>query len=125
MLVLKKKYNGESIVDMYRDVSECIEEDFNPLIEIIPKDQYNIQLGTFTVSVEWSPDPYGEIALVEVTPETREVLMDTLASLVAAVSLLEGGGKKAAASDKMFDQMVIDYNKTIEKARKFIKDNNI
>jgi hypothetical protein len=41
----------------------------------------------------------------------------TFAHLVAAVSLLEHGGKKAAASDKMFAQMLVDYNATIVAAR--------
>lgn len=47
----------------------------------------------------------------------REVAMDSTASLVAAVSLLERGGKKAAASNKMFDTMLSDYRKSIARAR--------
>lgn len=46
-----------------------------------------------------------------------ETYKQMLASLVAAVSLLENGGKKAAASDKMFDQMLADYRKAIEAGR--------
>jgi hypothetical protein len=42
---------------------------------------------------------------------------DALSSLVAAVSLLERGGKKAAASDKMFVQMLVDYNNSINRSR--------
>lgn len=44
-----------------------------------------------------------------------------MASLAAAISLLEGGGKKAAASDKMFDQMLVDYKKILEDARSEMK----
>lgn len=47
----------------------------------------------------------------------REVLIDTTASLVASVSLLERGGKKAAPSDKMFAQMLVDYKNSIDRAR--------
>jgi transketolase len=47
----------------------------------------------------------------------REALIDVLASLVAAHSLLEGGGKKAAASDKMFYQMLKDYAASIARGR--------
>jgi hypothetical protein len=47
----------------------------------------------------------------------REALVDTLAHLVAAHSLLERGGKKAAASDKMFAQMLLDYAASIARGR--------
>lgn len=49
--------------------------------------------------------------------ELREAATDTLASLVAAVSLLERGGKRAAPSDKMFHTMLADYNASIKRAR--------
>lgn len=51
----------------------------------------------------------------------RDLFISTLASLCAAVSLLENGGKKAAASDKMFFQMLKDFNKTIETARQSLR----
>lgn len=44
------------------------------------------------------------------------------ASLAAAISLLEGGGKKAAASDKMFEQMLADYRKSLEDTRKALRE---
>jgi hypothetical protein len=47
----------------------------------------------------------------------RAALLDTGASLAAAISLLERGGKKAAASDKMFIVMLDDYRKSLERAR--------
>jgi len=47
----------------------------------------------------------------------REALIDTTASLVASVSLLEHGGKKAAPSDTMFAQMLVDYKNSIDRAR--------
>ena len=46
-----------------------------------------------------------------------DALSDVLSSLVAAVSLLERGGKKAAPSDKMFVQMLKDYSASIERGR--------
>jgi hypothetical protein len=46
----------------------------------------------------------------------REAVMDTLAHLVAATSLLSRGGtRKAAPSDKMFSQMLKDYAAAIER----------
>jgi hypothetical protein len=48
---------------------------------------------------------------------TREALMPVMASLAAAISLLERGGKKAAPSDKMFEQMLKDYRSSLDKAR--------
>lgn len=44
----------------------------------------------------------------------RDVLVGLLSSLTAAISLLERGGKKAAPSDKMFEQMLTDYRKALE-----------
>lgn len=50
----------------------------------------------------------------------REALVHTLASLAAAISLLERTpkAKKAAPSDKMFDQMIVDYKNALEAGRK-------
>lgn len=44
-----------------------------------------------------------------------------MSALAAAISLLERGDKKAAASDKMFDQMLVDYKKVLEDARAELK----
>jgi uncharacterized membrane protein len=55
----------------------------------------------------------------------REALLHTAASLAAAISLLERGGKaakKAAPSDRMFDQMVLDYKSSLEAARTLLAD---
>jgi hypothetical protein len=50
--------------------------------------------------------------------ELDDVLMHTLVSLVAAIDLLKAGGKAAAPSNKMFDQMIKDYEKAVSNARK-------
>jgi hypothetical protein len=49
----------------------------------------------------------------------RDAFVAALASLAAAISLLERTprSKKAAASDKMFDQMIVDYKKALEEGR--------
>lgn len=50
----------------------------------------------------------------------KKSLTHTAAHLAAAISLLERGGKaakKAAPSDKMFDQMLLDYKKALSDAR--------
>jgi hypothetical protein len=47
----------------------------------------------------------------------REAALDALAGLVAAHSLLKAGGKKAAPSDKMFAQMLSDYDAAITRTR--------
>ena len=54
------------------------------------------------------------------TDNLRETLISTAASLAAAISLLERGGKsakKAAPSDKMFDMMLEDYRESLNEAR--------
>ena len=49
--------------------------------------------------------------------QLEDALIDAGASLAAAISLLERGGKKAAASDKMFAVMLSDYQKSMDRAR--------
>jgi hypothetical protein len=56
MMILEKTYDGESIVDLDRDVSEMFDEEFDPRIETIPRDEYNFMKGTFKVTVEWIPE---------------------------------------------------------------------
>ena len=48
----------------------------------------------------------------------ERMLTRTGASLAGAISLLKAGGKAAAPSNKMFDQMIKDYEKAVSNARK-------
>lgn len=48
-------------------------------------------------------------------------LLDTAGSLAAALSLLKSGGKSAAPSDKMFAQMLLDYENSLNRARETLK----
>lgn len=61
-------------------------------------------------------NPDGPEAAAEIE-RLRRVVVDVTANLVAAVSLLECGGKEAAPSDKMFGVMIDDYKKSVERAR--------
>ena len=47
----------------------------------------------------------------------RDAVSATTASLIAAISLLQRGGKKAAPSNRMFAQMLADYQQAAEKGR--------
>ena len=58
--------------------------------------------------------------LIAAAPELHQHLRYTLASLTAAISLLEGGGKRAAPSDRMFEQMLDDYRHTAKAAREVL-----
>jgi len=49
--------------------------------------------------------------------ELEESTVTALSSLVGAISLLERGGKKAVASDRMFAQMLSDYKASVSFAR--------
>lgn len=55
--------------------------------------------------------------LIAAAPDLLEVLKTVTAHLVAAHSLLRAGGKKAAASDTMFEMMLGDYESAIEAGR--------
>jgi hypothetical protein len=54
--LLNKTYDGESVVDIGRDVSEAFDKRFTPEIGKIPQDEYGIQLGTFRVTITWEPE---------------------------------------------------------------------
>ena len=56
--------------------------------------------------------------------ELEAALKDTTVRLVAAISLLERGGKKAAPSNKMFEQMLVDYKNGVERARAALEKKN-
>ena len=60
-------------------------------------------------------DSFAEIS--KVNKELVEALKTTTSRLVAASSLLERGGKKAAASDKIFKIVLSDYKYTIDVGR--------
>ena len=62
------------------------------------------------------------LALRARVAKLEEATVDAAASLAAAISLLERGGKKAAPSDKMFEQMLVDYRNSLERARAALKD---
>lgn len=55
-----------------------------------------------------------------VVERRRDVAMAALASLRAAISLLERGGKKAAPSDLMFAQMLLDYHKAADDSAAYL-----
>lgn len=52
-----------------------------------------------------------------VSDKLEEALKDTLSHLVAAASLLSHSPKTAAPSNKMFDQMVVDYKAAAKRSR--------
>lgn len=56
--IFKAEYDGESIVDMGRDISECLDGDFNPIAAQIPEmeDFPGFAAGKFTVTITWTPD---------------------------------------------------------------------
>ena len=55
--------------------------------------------------------------LHEVNAELLEALKDVTVHLIAAHSLLQSGGKKAASSNTVFSMMLADYEKSFEVGR--------
>lgn len=51
MIIFKKDYDCNSIVDLGRDISEMW--DYNSDVESIPVDEHGMFLGTVKVTVEW------------------------------------------------------------------------
>lgn len=56
MKMFEQQYDGESICDVPRDVHEAFSSTFNPVIRNIPVDEYGFQQGTFTITIQWSPE---------------------------------------------------------------------
>lgn len=54
--IFEKEYIAEQLSDVERDISECLNEDFNPEVSDIPVGQYGFAEGTFKVTVTWIPD---------------------------------------------------------------------
>jgi hypothetical protein len=55
-IIFEKKYDGETLYDLGRDIHECFDKSFNPKVENIPVDEYGFQQGNFVVSVKWIPN---------------------------------------------------------------------
>lgn len=56
LTVFNKEYDGESIYDLDRDVTECLDGEYNPEADCIPIDEYGFQKGKFTVTITWSEE---------------------------------------------------------------------
>lgn len=56
LTIFEKEYDGESVYDVDRDVSEAFLEDFNPLVKQIPSDEHGFQQGVFEVTITWRPE---------------------------------------------------------------------
>jgi len=54
MIVLDKTYDGESIIDMSRDVAESFESLYNPCMNAIPVDEYGFMQGSFKLTITWT-----------------------------------------------------------------------
>lgn len=65
-------------------------------------------------------DPVFEIAADQLDAY-GEALRDVVAALTAAISLLERSPKKAAPSDRVFDQMLADYRRSLERGRAVLR----
>lgn len=53
MILFEKKYYGESLPDLGRDVDEALQVDYNPLMTQVPVDKYGFLNGKFTVTIQW------------------------------------------------------------------------
>lgn len=57
MIIFKKEYDDESLYDLDRDISEAVDEDFNPKLKSLGlTDEHGFRLGKFTITIEWSEE---------------------------------------------------------------------
>lgn len=96
------------------DIVERLEEIVENIPPIILSRKRQDELETISEAVDTITALRAEVERL------AETGIDLAAHLAAAISLLERGGKaakKAAPSDKMFDQMIRDYKRSLNKAR--------
>ena len=55
-ITFEQTYSGEELCDIERDVMESFDHNFNPKMNNIPVDEYNLHKGTFWVKIEWIPE---------------------------------------------------------------------
>ena len=56
LTVFEKEYDGESLYDAFRDFSEALNSEHNPIVNTIPQDEHGFQLGNFKVTITWEND---------------------------------------------------------------------
>ena len=56
LVLFSKEYDGESIADLDRDITEALSPTFNDNIDGIPVDEQGIQSGTFKLTLTWVPE---------------------------------------------------------------------
>ena len=54
--IFEQSYSGEDMCEIDRDVYEALAASFNPVMDQIPCDGYNIPEGTFKVTITWESD---------------------------------------------------------------------
>lgn len=55
-IIFTREYSDEELHDVERDVTEALQEDYNPILPVIPRDKNGFRRGTFVVSIEWVND---------------------------------------------------------------------
>lgn len=103
---------GPSITGTVNPSPEQIAEYERLAFEALPVWAQN-EIKRLRASLASDASPRGE------TAAWREAFIGATAALSAAISLLERTpkAKKAAPSDRMFDQMLCDYRKALDEAR--------
>lgn len=54
--IFTREYTDEELYDLERDVTEALQEEYNPIVSNLPKDKHGFRTGTFVVSIEWVND---------------------------------------------------------------------
>jgi len=54
--IFEKEYDGESLYDLEHDVSECMCNDYNPLLKELPVDEWGFPKGNFVVTIVWTEE---------------------------------------------------------------------
>ena len=70
MILFKKDYVGNGILDVSRDITDVIYSEYD-----IPTDEHGFHTGTFTVTVTWTKDTVKESDVRPECPDCGEELL--------------------------------------------------
>lgn len=51
--IFNEEYDGESIVDLQRDIAEALDSRFNDVMKVIPKDEHGFTEVVYNVIITW------------------------------------------------------------------------
>ena len=104
-------------------VPKVLTKDMLDIIRSQHNDPNTAAKHVYETSVLWEllvksiPTTFTQVAQNKFNENVTELLLQAAATIAAMISLLERAPKRIAPSDRMFDQMMVDYVQTLNRLR--------